>query len=137
MADPQDPRKTAEGRVRNALLGARTVGGAERARAVLDQVPGLDERARQVAADAAQRVADLAANGDWRAATDAAYGTAEQLAEQMADVEPPELERAEIAERVKSGGRANRARVQVNQTSEPSKWAIWNGARREQRPARQ
>ncbi|SHJ57858.1 hypothetical protein SAMN05421803_107159 [Nocardiopsis flavescens] len=102
MADPQDVRKTAEGRVRNALLGARTVGGAERARVVLDQTPGLDERARQVAADAAQRVADLAAEGDWRAATDTAYGTAEQLAEQMADPEPPELSRAEVLARVQT-----------------------------------
>ncbi|MFV2195997.1 hypothetical protein [Nocardiopsis sp. LOL_012] len=71
---------------------------------------GLDGKVLDEATDTARRVAELAAGGDRRAATDLAASAAEQLAAQV-QPEAERLSREQVADRVRGGrtGRAARA----------------------------
>ncbi|RNL84762.1 hypothetical protein [Halostreptopolyspora alba] len=92
---------------------------------------GLDDALAQEATEAANRVANLAAEGDWRGATDLARKTATSVADRVAEPESKKPTRAEVFERVKSHRRA------ADKPAPEVRIAAHGGAQRQQRPRRQ
>ncbi|WP_141921951.1 hypothetical protein [Haloactinospora alba] len=92
---------------------------------------GLDDQLAHEATEAAHQVADLAAEGDWRGATDLAHRTATEVAQQVQAPESKKPTRAEVVERVKGHRRA------TDKPAPEVRVPAHGGARRQQRPRRQ
>lgn len=112
-------RKTLSGKIQNTLLNARQHGGLERAEATLAN--HLSGELLHEATETAARVAEMAADGDWRGASDLAHGAATGLADRATAPEAPQLSRAEGLRRVRGHRPSRVARVRAGGQVDPRK----------------